>query len=575
MTGTAPRSSPLHVRFGGFELDEANALLLRGGSSIALSPTPFGLLCALARRPGALLTKHTLLDDVWGHRFVSDSVLKGAISDVRTALDDDPHEPRFIETVPRRGYRFIAVPAAVPGAPELAVGAALTRAAIPPSGQAPAAQSGSAVDAPRGSFVGRTRELASLRLAWEGLNTGKRVVFWIAGEPGIGKTSLIDQFVSGLRNATCARGNCMQHYGTGEPYHPVLEALAELCRIDESIPALLRDVAPTWLFQLPWLSNAEQRQALLRELVGVNLERMLREMGEFLDRYTERQPLLLVTEDLHWGDRATIQLIDYIARRRSKGRLMWLASFRLAEVIASDHPLNSLRHELHLRGLCDEIVLDSFSEAEVAEFMAHRSAFMASDEGFVRALHERTDGVPLFVASVANDVATRFTHADAATAALVSSAPVPETLSAIIEGYVTQLGNENRILLSAAAVCGAEFRIDMLARVLGREDLSVADACEQLRREQLWLAPRPKHQDESRDAPYFFRHALFRQVLYDRLTPSARAELHCKVGAALEQRRAGSSAVRRRSWRCTSIGVACRCPPCAITRTQLKPPCCT
>ena len=96
MTGTAPRSSPLHVRFGGFELDEANALLLRGGSSIALVPNAFRIsVCALARHAGALLTKHTLLDDVWGHRFVSDSVLKGAISDVRTALDDDPHEPRL------------------------------------------------------------------------------------------------------------------------------------------------------------------------------------------------------------------------------------------------------------------------------------------------------------------------------------------------------------------------------------------------------------------------------------------------------------------------------------------------
>ena len=105
MAGASARSSPLHVRFGEFELDEANALLLRGGSAIALSPTPFGLLCALARHPGALLTKHALLDEVWGHRFVSDSVLKGAISDVRTVLDDDPQHPRFIETVPRRGYQ--------------------------------------------------------------------------------------------------------------------------------------------------------------------------------------------------------------------------------------------------------------------------------------------------------------------------------------------------------------------------------------------------------------------------------------------------------------------------------------
>ena len=222
---------------------------------------------------------------------------------------------------------------------------------------------------------------------------------------------------------------------------------------------------------------------------------------------------------------------------------MWLTSFRLAEVIASDHPLNSLRHELHLRGLCDEIVLDSFSEAEVAQFIAHRSPSMASDEGFVRALHERTDGVPLFVASVATDVAARFTQADAATAALVASAPVPETLSAIIEGFVAQLGNESRMLVSAAAVCGAEFRIDTLARVLGREDLWVADACEQLRREQLWLAPRAKDQDGSRENPIPSGTHLFRQVLYDRLAPSARAELHCKVGAVLEQRRAEGSAV--------------------------------
>ena len=107
-------SSPLFARFGEFELDEANARLLRGSSALALSPTPFKLLCALARRPGALLTKHALLDEVWGHRFVSDSVLKGAISDVRMVLGDNAQKPRFIETAPRRGYRFIASASAPP-----------------------------------------------------------------------------------------------------------------------------------------------------------------------------------------------------------------------------------------------------------------------------------------------------------------------------------------------------------------------------------------------------------------------------------------------------------------------------
>jgi DNA-binding winged helix-turn-helix (wHTH) protein len=103
------------VRFDTFELDEANARLSRDGIAITLAPRPFGLLCALARRPGSLLTKNELLDDVWGHQFVSESVLKTAISDLRTVLGDDPREPRFIETVSRRGYRFVASTTAIPG----------------------------------------------------------------------------------------------------------------------------------------------------------------------------------------------------------------------------------------------------------------------------------------------------------------------------------------------------------------------------------------------------------------------------------------------------------------------------
>jgi DNA-binding winged helix-turn-helix (wHTH) protein len=101
------------MRFDRFELDEANARLLRDGTAIALAPTPFAVLCALVRQPGFLRTTNALLDDVWGHRFVTDSVLRTAISELRTALDDDARKPRFIETVSRRGYRFIAATAAI------------------------------------------------------------------------------------------------------------------------------------------------------------------------------------------------------------------------------------------------------------------------------------------------------------------------------------------------------------------------------------------------------------------------------------------------------------------------------
>ena len=76
------------------------------------------MLCALARTPHKLVTKNALLDAVWGHRFVTESVLKSAISEVRAALGDDPKQPRYIETVSRRGYRFIA---AAVGAPSQSV----------------------------------------------------------------------------------------------------------------------------------------------------------------------------------------------------------------------------------------------------------------------------------------------------------------------------------------------------------------------------------------------------------------------------------------------------------------------
>ena len=526
--GSVSNANRVRVSFDVFELDEANARLLCDGRPVALAPTPFALLCALARQPGSLLTKHALLDQVWGHQFVSDSVLKTAISDLRTVLDDDARHPRFIETVSRRGYRFIAAAAAIPSASAVQANAPAIGSLQTPF------------------FIGRLAALAGLRRAWEAACGGRRAVVWIAGEPGIGKTTLIDHFVTSLGEVAWARGQCVEHYGAGEPYLPVLEALGELCRRDSTVPALLRSVAPAWLLQLPWLCTADERDALRRELAGASPDRMLREAGEALDRYAERRPLLLVTEDLHWSDRSTIQLIDYIARRRGSGRLMWLASFRLAEVVALDHPLNSLRHELRLHGLCEEIVLDPFSESEVADFVAQRSPALAGDEAFVRALHERTDGLPLFVAAVTNDVTARaaLDGDDAAVATQVANLAVPENLAAIIDHYIARLDSEQRALLSAAAVCGVEFRVGTVSDVLELDAAAVGETCDRLARGQLWLAASSAADtSDPPEQPYSFRHALFRQVLYERTAVATRIQLHRRVGAALERERAAGVAV--------------------------------
>ena len=283
-----------------------------------------------------------------------------------------------------------------------------------------------------------------------------------------------------------------------------------------------------------------------RELVGVGADRALREMGEFLDRYTAQRPLLLVTEDLHWSDRATIQLIDYIARRRGSSRLMWLATFRLAEVVALNHPLNPLRRELRLHGLCDEIVLDPFSGEEVAEYLARRAPSMLADEAFVRALQERTDGLPLFVASIVSELVAQpaQTPEQSAPAAQIAHIAVPENLAAIIDRYIARLSEEQRTTLSAAAVCGVEFRISTIAAAIGREFAWVGQICDELQREGLWLVP-AQHDEHgaSSESTYAFRHALFRQVLNERTAPFRRSELHREVGNALERERAAGSSI--------------------------------
>jgi DNA-binding winged helix-turn-helix (wHTH) protein/tetratricopeptide (TPR) repeat protein len=503
------RSMPrpdLQLRFGAFQLDEGNARLSRDGQPVALPPKAFAVLCALAREPGQLVRKGDLLDAVWGHRHVSESVLKTTISELRAALDDDARQPRYIETASRHGYRFIGLADAAPS--------------TPPS------------DAP--ALVGRVAALERLHAAWRAAAAGQRQVFWIAGEAGIGKTTLIDRFAGGL-GAAVVHGQCVEQTGAGEPYLPILEALGEMARKDPALVELMRGVAPTWLVQLPWLSSEAERNTLARELAGSGPQRMLRELAELFDRHTRDKPLLLVTEDLHWSDHATVRLIDFLARRRTPARLMWLASFRLAEIISEDHPLKSLRHELKLHRLCEEIVLDPFSESEVADYVNRRFPGIELSEEVVRYLYAHTDGLPLFVVNVLDELESR---GDAASLAQgrIAGLQVPENLAGVIEKQIARLSGETRAILEAASVCGVEFRPATVAEALGHDAAWVASCCEDLVRQQHWLgsATVSARADGALDARYAFRHALYRNVFYQRIGALARAQLHRGVARALE-----------------------------------------
>jgi DNA-binding winged helix-turn-helix (wHTH) protein len=522
---------PLLMRFDVFELDEANARLKRRAQVLDLPPRAFSVLCELARRPGQLVTKDALLDAVWGHRHVTESVLKSAISQLRTTLDDDAKEPKFIQTASRRGYRFIA---AVRPEPSLASASRTGEGAAP---QAPALAAGRTHATP--VMTGRGAALSRLHAAWDRACAGQHQLCWLAGEAGIGKTTLIDHFAGSLGAVTIAQGQCVEQHGPGEPYLPVLEALGALSRDDPALATLLRSVAPTWLLQLPWLCSESEREGLRRELAGTSQDRMLREFGELLDRCAQDKPVLLVTEDLHWSDHATVNLINHVTRRRGTARWMWLATFRLAEVIAEDHPLKALRHELRLHRLVEEILIEPFSEQELAAYVARRLEGADCPDAFLQALHRHTDGLPLFVANVIDDLlAQGALHAGALArdAQLTFDAlSVPESLAGVMEKQIQRLPADQSALLEAASACGIEFRPTVVAQVLGREADWVAGQCDLLARRQQWLGSTQMERgvNGELEARYAFRHALVRHVFHERMGTLARAQLHRRVALAL------------------------------------------
>ena len=242
------------VGFGEFLLDGGNARLWRGTQALTLPPKVLAVLQHLVRHAGQLVTKDELWRAVWPDVTVTDAALTVCLSELRQALGDDPKAPRFIETVHRRGYRFIAPVAATQ----------------PVQSQKSKVQSPySAIHNPQSAInlVGRESELSHLHRCLETALHGQRQLVFVTGEPGIGKTALVETFLRPLDTVDTlrlGRGQCIEHYGAGEPYLPVLQALGELGRgaDHDHFLTVLRHYAPSWLVQLPALLEAAERETL-------------------------------------------------------------------------------------------------------------------------------------------------------------------------------------------------------------------------------------------------------------------------------------------------------------------------
>lgn len=486
------------------------------------------MLNQLVGRPGQLITKEELLTAVWPETFVSDAVLKVTIRQLREALDDDPKTPLFIETAHRRGYRFIAQIAedkqAPAQQPEVArIYSSGRRDVYPPLG-----------------IVGRDETLSRMRSWLEKMLRGKRRVVFVTGEAGIGKTALVDTFARYLafdRKIRIGRGQCLEQYGTGEAYLPILEAMGRLCRDDEQIVEVLRAHAPMWLLQMPSLLNASEREVLSREVVGATRERMLREMGETLEVLTADQPLILILEDLHWSDWSTLDLISYLATQRQPAQLMLIGTYRSVELMVSGHPLKAVKQELLAKQQCEELPLAYLSEAAIAKYLSVRfpsNNFPAELAGLI---HERTEGNPLFMVNAVDYLVSqqliREHEKSWELAVEIGNVEVgvPDSIKQMIEKQLDHLDAEQQRTLEAASVAGAEFSALAVSAGLAEDPAIVEARCDELARQGQFIfdcgiQELPNGEMVTR---YRFIHALYRRVLYERTSMSRRAQLHRRI----------------------------------------------
>jgi len=511
--------------FPPFHLDTVNQCLWRGWDRtdqerVLLTPRAYALLRYLVEHPGRLLTHAELLDALWPNTHVQPEVLKSHIFEVRTALGDDSKKPLFIETLPRRGYRFIA-PVGDGAAPDLSV--------------APAT----------GRLVGRDRPLAALREALQRAMKGERQIVFVTGEPGIGKTALVDEFqrqaALDIPDLRVGRGQCIEAYGNKEAYYPMLEALGQLCRGSggHTIVNTLALQAPTWLVQFPAMLTREHRETLHRELLGATRERMLREIGEALEAIASRTPLLVVFEDLQWVDHSTADLISVLARRRMPAPLMLLATYRPTDVVLPDHPLRALKPDLSLRRLCREVALEPLGEEDVAEYLATESSQASLPDGLARLLYRHSEGNPLFLVAVLDHMTERgFISGDRErwrlTVALEDiDLAVPENLRLVIDAQIERLtSEEQRALEVASATAGPSSSVIARAAASELDPDVFEELCDRLaRRNHIVRSAGSLDLPDGTTSPaYEFVHALYREVVYRRMPAGRRTRLHRHIG---------------------------------------------
>lgn len=393
-------------------------------------------------------------------------------------------------------------------------------------------------DTPRAMTVGREVERAALGACGASAAAGRGLLVCVTGEPGLGKTTLVEDFLAELettdRSHVIARGRCSERLAGTEAYLPFLEALDSLIHGAGGTVAtqLMKIVAPTWYMQLvPLAADDPALGRVLEEAKGASQERRKRELSVFLHEVSRRRTLVLFLDDVHWADPSSVDLLAYIGARCAGMAVLIVVTYRPSDLLRSQHPFGPVKLELQGRGVCREVALPFLKRTDFDDYLALAFAGHQFPEELAGALHARTEGNPLFMVDVlrylrdSGVIVQAHGRWELVRGVSDLTRELPESVRSMVQRKMDQLSTADRQLLMAASVQGPEFDSAVVAHVLGREAVDVEERLHVLERIHYLVRLIREHTfpDGTLTVRYGFVHVLYQNALYAAIQPTRKA----------------------------------------------------
>ncbi len=437
------------VRFGVMVADLEAERLEGPRGPIILRPKVWRAFRAFLAHPDELLTQSRLLELVWDGSAVSPVVIANVVNELRRTLKRVDPDTTYIETIPRRGYRFIARPSPEDDATTPAVDADR----VDPLPEFPH------------GLHGRGRELGWLASAAETTKTSATFQLrTVSGVAGVGKTSLLAALRGRLVGSsaptwTVARAQCLAGLSASDAYAPVVRVLEEVAAAvsEEEFRETARQVAPWWLLQMLWLLDPAERDEIRKEVAGAGPQLPIREARRLLSTLARERPIALFLEDLHLADRQTLDLLCGLVQDPPAGPVLIVATFRSAEFALHMTSLEDLLRVCDRAAPVDQLEVAELSQSAIRDYVRTRYTDLGKAKALMPLVIERSGGMPLIMRATCDwidstnpdNLSDRTTNPDGG-----YDDSIPPLLARLLDEQVAIIEPRERALLEQAALLG-------------------------------------------------------------------------------------------------------------------------